>query len=808
MNKEILEILRKRQCTKYEFENLLESLKGTELDNIRYTLTDSLGNSFEYGKQGNGEVDKTETVYLKNGYKVKIEIWTKRDSCNIKDYIDVFKEFWNDTCSDKTTGFPTTEHQSFLDKCNNTLRYYHEKSQNIALVMIDLDHFREVNNNNDHETGSKVLGEFAQVLFSVVINQGIMIHQTGDEFNVILPYDKLENVIGVIKEAHDKVKDFKFSVSNEIKLSMAVGIKCLENEQMDYITARNAAEKIYSNSNRKNSIKQRDSIRIDYNGNIKYGKKNLKLAWTRLICNLDKSILGNSFLEFIRGYSLEVGTIEEFKSNINEIIDWINPDWDDNIRCTANYISYDAKATFSYIELCLAILQGFLKNSHFIKQNFILKCENKSVQIYMDNEVIFEKSISFDIDSFVGKCEDFYRTSKNCKRILLLQAGYDSVEIPKDVFYKIIRVDTRPTTGGGLPDFWAAALCELVTNVKENPNISDVLIYGETRYTKNIVEVLDSIDNWKNNQKYNFKYISQKTFKSVEDIREFQEKFKNHIIKCDDEKELCKKVCKIYEEEVKECETGNVFPCVKKRRILERNLSYDKIALGVIDGCRVNTIAEAYPTVLEILRHQYKEETDNIKDQAGRSLLELTDFKILLLSPSSKDLPDYYIDDEKQLKEYYEKILGNEDSLFKKEMKKGNQFDALIKHVQQAITNQNNYATRRAILIVAKEVDDEDNFSPLGLISVWLAPRFVKEQVVIDFSYNWRTVEAVVGLPLSMYASVRFAEDMLEIIKNGINNNGLNIRLGVVSYIAHSLHMFLDEESMNIVRGIVNDASI
>ena len=62
------------------------------------------------------------------------------------------------------------------------------------------------------------------------------------------------------------------------------------------------------------------------------------------------------------------------------------------------------------------------------------------------------------------------------------------------------------------------------------------------------------------------------------------------------------------------------------------------------------------------------------------------------------------------------------------------------------------------------------------------------------------------GLPESMYASVKFAEELTEEISAKCNT--ISAELGRISYNAYSLHMFLDRESMNIIRGIVNDASI
>ncbi len=809
MIRKIMTELEIHQHTKKEFQELIVELIKWNKCVVFYTLTDDLNNQFEFGYKSDGEADKIETTQFNNGYKLKTEIWTQGGSGTLDDYVNIFKLFWNSKFCDKTTGFPTTENQLFLDKCNETLKNYRNQSQKVALVMIDLDNFREVNNKNDHETGSKVLGQFASIIYSVIGDRGIVIHQTGDEFNIIIPYENLEDVIELLNETRDKVNSFKFFASDDIELSMAIGIKCIDDSTTDYTDARNAAEKIYSNSNKKNAVKQRDSIRIDGNTHSSYGEIDLKLAWTRLIANLDNQILGNVFLEYIRKYSLKVASINEFKENIEKIIDWINPEWDSNIRCTSTHILVDTKASFSSIELFLAIMQGLLKNENFASSQFVLSCKNNNLGIYMDNNVIFQKDSEINLETFDCKCLNEYRKEDGmkCKRAILIQAGYDDIDIPRDLFYSIIHVDIRPTLGGGLPDFWVATLSELMMNTKENPNISEIYIYGKTQYTENIIKILDCISEWDKAKKYNNKYISKKTFKSIEDVILFQKKFRNKIHKCSDKKELVNKIYTLYKNSLETSEDRNI-DISKNNRFLERNLSYDDVKLKISDGCRVDTIAEVYPIVLEILRKQAYNDFNSIKDQAGRELLELRDFKIILLKPNSKIIPEYYCGDEELLDDYYQKVLGSNDALFKKEMIKDSQLDALFSHIIQTITSQNNYATRRAILIVEKEHKTGEDYSPLGLISVWLAPRFDNENVVVDFSYNWRTVESIVGLPLSLYASVRFAEEIVEQIKDSIPNSKYKVRLGKVSYIAHSLHMFLDTESMEVVRGIVNDASI
>lgn len=799
-----------RLYSKREFEECLDKICNKKKILVSYVVTDSLGNRFTYGKRGEHEGNQTKNITLKNGYKLKIELWENGNGFEIEDCENMFSILWNNEYSDKTTGFPTTEQPMMLSKCNNTLKYYYENNQNVALIMIDLDHFKEVNDSNNHDVGSRVLGEFSQLLFSVFANYGIMIHQTGDEFNILFPYDDVVNIVDIVKRARDKIKSYNFVNAQEIDLTMAVGIKCIENTLYDFMTARNMAEKIYNNNDKRNSSKQRDSIRIDGLGDVSCVSTNLKIAWVRVVSNLDCRISGNVFLEYIKIYSKNFSEIEEFHKQITDILNWINPEWSSSLRYASGNILIDTTEKFSKLELCLAITQGLLINPHFLQNKIVFKSENSNLRVYIDGKIIYECENNFSLENFEGNCIDYYRKNcnTNCKRVLLVQAGYDEYSIPEDMFYKVILVDTRPTTGGGLPDFWAATLCELITVMKDAPIVSDILIFGKIEYTRNIIELFDSISRWEDDEKYNFKYISQKTFKSIEDIRKFKNKFIGRIFKCTDVLELYNKIYQIYNSEISEEIDVDVTETIFKRRILERNLSYGEIALDICDGCRVRTIADAYPTVLEILRQQRKQIQYSIKDQAGRELFELTDFKIVLSSPNSDDLPDYYAYDEQLLQEYYSKILGEEGSLFRKKLIKEKQLESLIKHVVQTIRGKNKYATRRAVLVISNEVEDEENFSPLGLISIWLAPRFVEKRVVVDFSYNWRTVEAVVGLPLSMYASVKFAEEIIMLVEEKIAPCEYGISMGTVSYIAHSLHMFLDAESMDIVRGIINDASI
>ena len=357
--------LSERFYTKKEFEEYLKEICEEKKVSVSYTVTDELENSFIYGEKAEQSSSQCKIIHLENGYCVRTEIWENERQVKIEDYEELFREYWNKKLSDEITGFPTTGQSSTLDKCNKTLEYYYENNQSVALIVIDLDHFKEVNDKYDHEIGDTVLGEFSQLLFSAFFDYGIVLHQSGDEFNVIFPYNNIVDIVDIVKQAHDKIKNHTFTCAQEIDLSMAVGIKCIKNELLSYTEARTMAEKAY-NSKEKNSSKQRDSIRIDgEKSRVVDAVKDLKLAWTRLICNLDCMISGNVYLEFIKKHSENCDGIKEFQKQIDDIVDWINPDWNDStagIRYNSKNVLVDTTEKISHLEVCLAVTQGLLKN--------------------------------------------------------------------------------------------------------------------------------------------------------------------------------------------------------------------------------------------------------------------------------------------------------------------------------------------------------------------------------------------------------------------------------------------------------------
>jgi diguanylate cyclase (GGDEF)-like protein len=80
--------------------------------------------------------------------------------------------------------------QAFHDSMNEALDSLSVKDREPALLFIDLDHFKAINDTHGHETGDRLLQEVARRLREIVGEDSPLARLGGDEFAVVLDADK------------------------------------------------------------------------------------------------------------------------------------------------------------------------------------------------------------------------------------------------------------------------------------------------------------------------------------------------------------------------------------------------------------------------------------------------------------------------------------------------------------------------------------------------------------------------------------------------------------------------------------------
>ncbi len=111
-------------------------------------------------------------------------------------------QVWRLANYDAVTNLPNR--RLFLDRLGQEIKKCHRSGESLALFFIDLDRFKEVNDEFGHDVGDWLLVEAAHRITSCVRSTDIVARQGGDEFVVLLTglteSSQVENVAGSMTE--------------------------------------------------------------------------------------------------------------------------------------------------------------------------------------------------------------------------------------------------------------------------------------------------------------------------------------------------------------------------------------------------------------------------------------------------------------------------------------------------------------------------------------------------------------------------------------------------------------------------------
>ncbi|MFB2833231.1 EAL domain-containing protein [Floridanema evergladense] len=133
-------------------------------------------------------------------------------------------KLFNDTFYDALTGLPNRALLlKQIDKKNNSVQ--HKENYLIAVIFLDLDRFKMVNDNFNHQVGDRLLIAVTKRLKSCLSDQDIIARIGGDEFAVLLTNISNVNQVTSVADAMQEKLSFPFNLKGEqIFISASFGI--------------------------------------------------------------------------------------------------------------------------------------------------------------------------------------------------------------------------------------------------------------------------------------------------------------------------------------------------------------------------------------------------------------------------------------------------------------------------------------------------------------------------------------------------------------------------------------------------------
>lgn len=107
------------------------------------------------------------------------------------------------------------------------------RNSRIAAMMLDLNDFKSINDNYSHEEGDEALVAFANVLSETIGSDGIVVRFAGDEFIVLLPKFKGDDLSDYRDRINANLEKYNSTSGKPYNLSAAIGGRIFDSKKDD-----------------------------------------------------------------------------------------------------------------------------------------------------------------------------------------------------------------------------------------------------------------------------------------------------------------------------------------------------------------------------------------------------------------------------------------------------------------------------------------------------------------------------------------------------------------------------------------------
>ena len=771
----------------------------------------------------------TEQVKVDTIKEITMCLEFKEDEflCNNKYFEDLFYSYWKPYAQrDINTLLMPIKQVNIKSLLYRTIEE-NNLNKDCAFVFCDIDKFGDLNAKFTQSGGDYAMRHLS-IILEKYTKDSILIHRSGDEFIIVHFSNKQHEILEILYSIRRDVNtlSFPYQELGDVTFTISSGIKFIEkgkfNKEIDFDDYASFAENALKPDGKDSKKRNEISIYKEHEDIVKdeVNIHNLKVSSLSSKVNMLRSdSYRNIWLNYISN-DISKRNIEKDKLNeiFNNYIEEVKPTFsNENTTCILDNIKVEYGKIFSIYDIMIAIIQGLYRNSKFeIDKKIKLYFESNIYKLSINNEPIinFEykseifnnKSpleISFEIPVLPQLIGIKDTSSFLLSTSLLVVIGDFKNKKLESLFNEKVIVDIRPTTGGGLPDFWEASLSKVLTYLHTNRNLNNIFIVSqiENTYTDTY---LKQLNNGKLSE--NIDYIAYKTGLSTKIISEVEKRIQNKVYNILEDEIIDK----LFELEFSN--SGNIdikrfnhnSPVKNRKGYLESKINSINYKLNELDGCMGETLSKVYPIVIYTMKEAniYSQS----KSQDFKHYKELIDFKVRLTNPSQDKLPWFYEKEEEKFKKYFKESFLETDGVFYTSINEDNQEEIILQYLAKLFNSKLELVSSRRAIIILKNRIKGNEPDPLGLTSIRIYLTKELNITKINFTFIWRTVEAIVGFPYSAYGSISYAEEFLSKLKL-LLPQGVKVHLGDLTYIAQTLHIFQDTYSENIAKNIIDEAT-
>jgi diguanylate cyclase (GGDEF)-like protein len=109
----------------------------------------------------------------------------------------------------------------YLKVLQKNIQKFRNTNIPFSLVIVDIDHFKDINDTHGHQKGDKIIKEFAHFLKDTLRVTDTVVRYGGDEFICLMPHAQRKEVHQIYARILDRCKKKKF---DNLNISISVGV--------------------------------------------------------------------------------------------------------------------------------------------------------------------------------------------------------------------------------------------------------------------------------------------------------------------------------------------------------------------------------------------------------------------------------------------------------------------------------------------------------------------------------------------------------------------------------------------------------
>nr|WP_211193687.1 diguanylate cyclase [Pyxidicoccus fallax] len=115
-------------------------------------------------------------------------------------------------------------HRHFQERLRDEFRRAQRYDDALSLILLDLDHFKQVNDQHGHAAGDGVLREVAGALQRGVRETDLVARYGGEEFAVLLPRTHLAGALTVAERVRRELRDLRLGSEGGLRVTASFGL--------------------------------------------------------------------------------------------------------------------------------------------------------------------------------------------------------------------------------------------------------------------------------------------------------------------------------------------------------------------------------------------------------------------------------------------------------------------------------------------------------------------------------------------------------------------------------------------------------